>query len=316
MAKDAASEYCHIYFLKEKSDTTLALADIIIKYEVESDHKIRVLQSDNGSEFINEKNRILMLKEHIDHITSAPRTPQQNGMIEKEIGTITNMARIMLLATKLPQNLWEEPMTTACYLKNRLPTKRSKLTPYERFTGRKPLVKHLVNFGTEVHVLINWDYRHKFDPKTVPGIVLGYTHRSNTYRVYIPTKNNVTIASDLIFEPHKWHDRIQPNSPYLEITQQNHTAELPEANISCKNSTRVLDEFFKNLRTEEGNYEAVEDLNLPSNQASRTQPERSSESQCSTEAKTSQQDCIREDSDILTEEQPREGNNQAQEPAG
>lgn len=122
LCKDHESEYCYIELVKDKKEVFEKLAKIIVSFESESDQTIRAMQSDNGSEFINDKVNTLLLKEGIRHQTSANYTPQQNGIVEREMRTLGGMARTMLLASDLPLELWDEAISTACYLKNRLPT--------------------------------------------------------------------------------------------------------------------------------------------------------------------------------------------------
>ncbi|GJU59309.1 retrovirus-related pol polyprotein from transposon TNT 1-94 [Tanacetum coccineum] len=71
-------------------------------------------------ESINGKKYILTLhayfkKEGIEHQTSTPRTPEQNGVIERQNRTLVEAARTMLLASKLPLFFWAEAIATACY---------------------------------------------------------------------------------------------------------------------------------------------------------------------------------------------------------
>lgn len=198
VCKDEASEYAHVYFLKMKSETVNALNQLLIESELESGEAIRVIQSDNGSEFVNSRSNMLFARERILHQTTAIYTPQQNGLIEREIQSITNTARTMLLSSNLPTELWPEAIEEACYTRNRHTTSRSKLTPFERFTGRVPSLAHVIKFGTEVQVIKNGHYLTKFDPRTERGFVVGHTLRRNTYKVYLCDARRVIETSDLI----------------------------------------------------------------------------------------------------------------------
>lgn len=68
--------------------------------------------------------------------------------------------------------------------------------------GRKPLLTNLVPFGTEVHVIDNGHYLTKFQARTVPGFIVGFTIRRNTYQVYVPKWNKVISSCDVFFKPH------------------------------------------------------------------------------------------------------------------
>nr|GEW76246.1 retrovirus-related Pol polyprotein from transposon TNT 1-94 [Tanacetum cinerariifolium] len=51
----------------------------------------------------------------IFHQKSAPRTPQQNGVIERRNQTLIKAARTMFIFSKAPVFLWVEAVATACY---------------------------------------------------------------------------------------------------------------------------------------------------------------------------------------------------------
>ncbi|KAL0329430.1 UNVERIFIED_CONTAM: Retrovirus-related Pol polyprotein from transposon TNT 1-94 [Sesamum radiatum] len=67
----------------------------------------------------------------IIHETTAPYTPQQNGVSEKKNRILKEMVNSMLSYSGLSDGFWGEAMLTACYLINRVPNKRNNVTPYE-----------------------------------------------------------------------------------------------------------------------------------------------------------------------------------------
>ncbi|GJS85815.1 retrovirus-related pol polyprotein from transposon TNT 1-94 [Tanacetum coccineum] len=62
---------------------------------------------------------MLFKEEGIEHQTSTPRTPEQNGVVERWNRTLVEATRTMLLASKLPLFFWAEAIATACYTQNR-----------------------------------------------------------------------------------------------------------------------------------------------------------------------------------------------------
>ncbi|GJS64976.1 retrovirus-related pol polyprotein from transposon TNT 1-94 [Tanacetum coccineum] len=102
---------------------------------------------------INGKKYILTLhaffkEEGIEHQTSTPRTPEQNGVVERRNRTLVEAARTMLLASKLSLFFWVEAIATVCYTQNRsiiIPTHEK--TAYHIINDRKPSIKHLHIFG-------------------------------------------------------------------------------------------------------------------------------------------------------------------------
>ena len=107
------------------------------------------LRSDHGIEFEN-SSFIDYCNEHgVEHNFSAPRTPQQNGVVERKNRTLEDMRRTMLIASGLARNFWAEALNTSCYIINR---KLLNETPYELFKGRKLNIMHLRNFGCKCYV--------------------------------------------------------------------------------------------------------------------------------------------------------------------
>nr|GEV82386.1 putative ribonuclease H-like domain-containing protein [Tanacetum cinerariifolium] len=101
--------------------------------------KVKVIQSDNGTEFKNsDLNQFCGLK-RIKREFSVPKTPQQNGIAERKNRTLIEAARTMLADSLLPIAFWAEAVNTACYVQNRvLVTKPPNKTTYELLHGRTP----------------------------------------------------------------------------------------------------------------------------------------------------------------------------------
>ena len=59
-------------------------------------------------------NLVTYVINNISRNFSAPRTPQQNGVVESKNRTLEDMARTMLLASDLPKTFWAEAVNTAC----------------------------------------------------------------------------------------------------------------------------------------------------------------------------------------------------------
>ncbi|GJU77578.1 retrovirus-related pol polyprotein from transposon TNT 1-94 [Tanacetum coccineum] len=63
---------------------------------------------DRGTEFLNKTLHAYFKEEGIEHQTSTPRTPEQNGVVERRNRTLVEAARTMLSASKLPLSFWAE----------------------------------------------------------------------------------------------------------------------------------------------------------------------------------------------------------------
>ncbi|GKF46235.1 retrovirus-related pol polyprotein from transposon TNT 1-94 [Tanacetum coccineum] len=66
------------------------------------------VRTDRDTEFLNKTLHAYFKQEGIEHQTSTPRTPEQNGVVEKRNRTLVEAARTMLSASKLPLSFWAE----------------------------------------------------------------------------------------------------------------------------------------------------------------------------------------------------------------
>jgi len=64
---------------------------------------VKSIRSDHGGEFQNAKFERFCEKHGISHGFSAPRTPQQNGVVERKNRSLEELARTMLNESKLPK---------------------------------------------------------------------------------------------------------------------------------------------------------------------------------------------------------------------
>ncbi|GJT24137.1 ribonuclease H-like domain-containing protein [Tanacetum coccineum] len=100
------------------------------------------------SKFLNKTLHTYFREEGIEHQTSTPRTPKQNGVVERQNHTLVEAARTMLSASTLPLFFWAKTIATACYTQNRsIIILSHKKTAYHIINDRKPLIRHLYIFG-------------------------------------------------------------------------------------------------------------------------------------------------------------------------
>lgn len=150
------------------------------------------IRSDHGGEFENDKFKSFCEKNGIHHHFSAPRTPQQNGVVERKNRTIQEMATTMLCESNLPKYFWAEAVNTACYIQNRIllhPILNK--TPYELWKGRKSNISYFHPFGCKCTILNTNDSLDKFESKVFLGFLLGYSTSSKAYRVYNSSSKTV-----------------------------------------------------------------------------------------------------------------------------
>ncbi|GKB72170.1 putative ribonuclease H-like domain-containing protein [Tanacetum coccineum] len=157
---DDYSRFTWVFFLTTKDETSQILMSFIKEIENLVDKKVKIIRSDNGTEFKNKVMDDFCREKGIKREYSIARTPQQNGVAERRNRTLIEAARTMLADSKLPTTFWAKAVSTACYL--------SFMRP----------------FGCHVTILNTLDSLGKFDGKSDEGFFVGYSLSSKAFRVY------------------------------------------------------------------------------------------------------------------------------------
>ncbi|GJV21467.1 zinc finger, CCHC-type containing protein [Tanacetum coccineum] len=160
-------------------------------------------------------------RQGIIHETTAPYTPQQNGVAERKNRALKEMVNSMLSYSGLSEGFWGEAMLTACYLLNRVPNKRNKTTPYE-------LWKTLGEKGIDC-------------------IFVGYAEHSKAYRFYVIEPNDsVSINSiiesrDAIFDENRFSSIPRPKDiiPNVQESQMDDHTDVPNEILEPRRGKRA-----------------------------------------------------------------------------
>ena len=186
---DDYSGLTSIYFLKSKSDAAAALKRYIC--EIAPYGQIKTIRSDGGGEYIGQDFQNLLLENHIDinHETSAPHSPHQNGTAERAWRSLYDMARCITIESKVPKSLWTYALRHAANVRNRCYTALHKMTPYEKFTGNKPNIGKLNLFGSICYA--RQQNPPKLDKRAVKGLYIGQDPSSPAHLVYLEDKRKV-----------------------------------------------------------------------------------------------------------------------------
>ena len=100
---DDYSRFTWTMFLATKDETYEVFEIFVRLVQKKLNTEVIDIRSDHGSEFENSKFLNFCSTNGIDHNFSAPRTPQQNDVVERENRTLEDVARTTLIASKLPQ---------------------------------------------------------------------------------------------------------------------------------------------------------------------------------------------------------------------
>ncbi|GAB2297521.1 hypothetical protein Dimus_038476 [Dionaea muscipula] len=221
MIVDDFSRFTWIIFLRGKDDTFHEFKSFIKRAQNQIGHKLILIRTDHGTEFENSNFDDFCRKNGIDHNFSAPRTPQQNGVVERKNRTLEDMTRTMLLNSGLSKSYWAEALNTACYILNRaLVRPLLHKTPYELLKNKKPNLAHLRIFGCKYFVLNNEkDNLGKFDDRSDEDIFLGYSSHSKAYKVLNKRTNCVEESIHVLFDEANEISSVQEEDFILGLTR-------------------------------------------------------------------------------------------------
>ncbi|GJR44649.1 retrovirus-related pol polyprotein from transposon TNT 1-94 [Tanacetum coccineum] len=237
----------------------------------ETPHAIE--KTDNGTEFVNKTLDGWFESVGISHETSVPRSPQQNGVVERRNRTLMEAARTMLIFAKAPLFLWAEAVATACYTLNRslVHTLHGK-TYYELLKGKKPNLQYFRVFGSLCYSINDYDDVGKLKAKAdIVLIIVGYdptkkaprtlnkmTFYAKQYKLEITCFTVRRSRSALVKYPEplasptkkqvddlfQWFDddEVVPIPPVVPITPVNVPAAPAPENANGSPSTTVISE--------------------------------------------------------------------------
>ncbi|GJZ92132.1 zinc finger, CCHC-type containing protein [Tanacetum coccineum] len=110
-----------------------------------------------------------------------------NKMIfERKNKVLKEMVNSMLSYSGLSQWFGGEAMLTACYLLNRVPNKRNKITPYELWTKKKPNLNHLRVWGCRAVVRLPDPKLKNLGERGIECIFVGYAKHFKAFSLMIP----------------------------------------------------------------------------------------------------------------------------------
>ncbi|GJU37645.1 putative ribonuclease H-like domain-containing protein [Tanacetum coccineum] len=257
---DDCTRFSWVFFLASKDETSGILQNFIRQIENQLSHRVKIIRSDNGTEFKNRDMLEFCGNKGIKQEYSNARTPQQNGVAERMNRTLIEAARTMLADSLLPTTFWAEAVSTACYIFNRVRvTKPQNKTPYELLFGHKPIISYIRPFGCHVTILDTLSVLGKFDGKSDEGFLVGYSLNSKAYRVYnlvtkrvevnlhvnfLEDKPNVKgvgyrwmfdidyLTDSMNYIPVSLENQANPHAGASEVTNSAGTSQTPSSNSS------------------------------------------------------------------------------------
>lgn len=210
---DDYSGYSWVFPLSDhKQNTLLGLVEHIInlcdRLGYESRFLVQKIRMDQDTSFGNAVQNFVQQR-GLTFEWSARDTPEQNGAAERSGGLLTEKARCLFTASKLPEDLFPEYYLAANYIMNRTPSKRldwkSPLIAIQRATIRAERyeVSHLKSYGCKAYVLFKGPDAapkgQKMKARAFIGYLVGYDSE-NIFRIWNPETWTVRGYRDALFD--------------------------------------------------------------------------------------------------------------------
>ncbi|GKA33546.1 zinc finger, CCHC-type containing protein [Tanacetum coccineum] len=174
------------------------------------------------------------------------------------------MVNSMLSYSGLSQGFWGEAMLTTCYLLNRLPNKRNRMTPYELWTKRKPNLNYLRVWGCRAVIRLPDPKLKTLCERGIECIFVGYAEHSKAFRFYVIEANdsvsiNFIIESrDVIFDENRFSSVPRPSLRIPngtediggsmvpeEVTEEDEVSDQHSYSFNIEDDPKTFDEAIK-----------------------------------------------------------------------
>ncbi|CAI7778268.1 unnamed protein product [Closterium sp. NIES-54] len=161
-------------------------------------HVVR-LHSNRGGEFSSDLLRALCRSEGIRQTFTLPASPQQNGIAERRIGMVMDVARTSMIHAAAPHFLWPFTVQYVSHQINLQPrVSLPETTPSLRWTGKVGDASAFRVWGSRAFVRDTT--ADKLSSRAVPCVFLGFPPYAPGWQFYHPTSRRVLSSQDVTFD--------------------------------------------------------------------------------------------------------------------
>ncbi|CAI7786871.1 unnamed protein product [Closterium sp. NIES-53] len=212
---DDYSRYTTVFPLHSKGDVTEVLIDWIraarlhLRESFGSDFPVLRLHSDRGGEFFSARQGAFCRAKGIRQTFTPPASPQQNGIDERRIGMVMDVARTSMIHAAAPHFLWPFAVQYTAHQLNLQPrVSLPETSPTLRWTGKVGDASAFRVWGSRAFVRdLSAD---KLSPRAVPCVFLGFPRDAPGWQFYHPTSRRVLSSQDVTFDKSVPYYRLFP----------------------------------------------------------------------------------------------------------
>ncbi|CAI7870199.1 unnamed protein product [Closterium sp. NIES-54] len=212
---DDYSRYTTVFPLRNKGEVTEVLIDWIraarlrLRESFGSDFPVLRLHSDRGGEFSSALLGAFCHAQGIRQNFTLPASPQQNGIAERRIGMVMDVARTSMIHAAAPHFLWPFAVQYAAHQLNLQPrVSLPETSPTLLWTGKVGDASAFRVWGSRAFVRdLSAD---KLSPRAVPCVFLGFPPDAPGWQFYHPTSRRVLSSQDVTFDESVPYYRLFP----------------------------------------------------------------------------------------------------------
>ncbi|CAI6006534.1 unnamed protein product [Closterium sp. NIES-64] len=212
---DDYSRYTTVFPLRSKGEVTEVLIDWIraarlqLRRSFGSDFPVLRLHSDRGGEFSSGLLSAYCRARGIRQTFTLPDSPQQNGIAERRIGMVMDVARTSMMHAAAPHFLWPFAVRYAAHQINLHPrVSRPETSPALLWTGKVGDASAFRVWGSRAFVRdLSAD---KLSPRASPCVFLGFPPDAPGWQFYHPTSRRVLSSQDVTFDESVPYYRLFP----------------------------------------------------------------------------------------------------------
>ncbi|CAI5960574.1 unnamed protein product [Closterium sp. NIES-65] len=202
---DDYSRYTTVLPLRSKGAVTEVLIDWIREARLQlrksfgSGFPVLRLHSDRGGEFSSRLLRDYCRARGIRQTFTLPDSPQQNGIAERRIGMVMDVARTSMMHAAAPHFLWPFAVRYAAHQLNLHPrVSRPAMSPALLWTGKVGDASVFRVWGSRAFVRdLSAD---KLSPRAAPCVFLGFPTDAPGWQFYHPSSRRVLSSQDVTFD--------------------------------------------------------------------------------------------------------------------
>ncbi|CAI5985503.1 unnamed protein product [Closterium sp. NIES-64] len=212
---DDYSRYTTVFPLRTKGEVPDVLIPWIRRARLQlserfgSDFPVLRLHSDRGGEFSSDLLAAYCAERGIEQSFTLPASPQQNGVAERRIGLIMEVARTSLIHAAAPHFLWPFAVRYAAHQLNLWPrVSLPETSPTLLWTGEVGDASSFRVWGSRAFV--HDSSADKLSSRAVPCVFLGFVPDAPGWQFYHATLRRVLPSQDVTFDESVPYYRLFP----------------------------------------------------------------------------------------------------------